>query len=135
MEEKLIQKWLWMQTMEYALRTLKWQYQERIYPQKKYNEWKFIDWKEVQANIFKYALEHWETLDPQGQGSGDSRFMVGYDLFLDSSRIVGTYKDFKVEILWPEVKQFIKKMLSPEIEERQINLFDLLIGEAHHEKD
>ena len=61
--------------------------------------------------------------------------MVGYDLFLDSSRIVGTYKDFKVEILWPEVKQFIKKMLSPEIEERQINLFDLLIEEAHHEKD
>lgn len=130
MEEQLIQKWLWMQTMDYALKAIKQNYQHKLYPQSKYDEWRSIDWKEFQGNIFKYALEHWGALEPQGQGSGDTRFMVGYNLFLDGSKIEGSYKDFKVIIQWPEVKQFIRKMLSPEIEERQINLFDLLIEEA-----
>jgi len=31
---------------------------------------------------------------------------------------------------WQEVKKFIQKMLSPEIEGRQINLFELLMEEA-----
>jgi len=128
-EDKLIQKWLWMQTMEYALTTLKWEVKERLYPKASYNDWRHLEWEEVQRNIFEHVLEHWKTPEFQGQSGGHTRFNVGYNLWISNAEIKGGYKTYEVIVTWPEVKQFIKKMLSPEVEARQINLFDLLIEE------
>jgi len=49
---------------------------------------------------------------------------------MDRTKVTGKYEFYEVVIEWPEVKRFIKKMLNPDIEGRQITLFELLIEEA-----
>lgn len=127
--DDLMRHWLWMQTMEYAVRTLKWKYKNRLYPDSKYHENKHIPWQQQQTNIFTHILEHWESPEYSGLGCGDDRYSVGQHVHMDASGVVGKYKDMEVTITWPEVKAFIRKMLEPE-EDKQLTLFELLAKEA-----
>lgn len=129
-QDDLMKHWLWMQTMEYAVRTLKWKYKNRLYPESKYHENKRIPWQQQQADIFAFILEHWETPEYQGIGCGDDRYSIGQHLYLDSSGVVGKYKDMEIVLKWSEVKDFIRKMLKGEPEGKQLNLFELLAKEA-----
>jgi len=87
-------------------------------------------WEEMQGKIFQYALDHWETYEFKGECSGHDRYSVGHNLYMDRTKVTGKYEFYEVVIEWPEVKRFIKKMLNPDIEGRQITLFELLIEEA-----
>jgi len=127
---ELMEKWLWMEAIQYALSKFQYKYKEQLYPTRHYNEWQHLGWTEVRKNIFQYALNHWETPEFQGDRSRHDRFSIGYDLTITSTGVIGTYKTYEIEILWPEVKKFIQKMLSPEIEGRQMTLFELLMEEA-----
>lgn len=132
--DDLIRKWLWMQTMNYALEQLKREVQWFLYPKDKYHEWKWISWEDMQKILFTYILDNWPiSISCRGSGSGHSRYDIGYDLSADSKGVTGEYKNMTVEIKWPEVRRFIQKMLSPDMEDRQMNLLDLL-AEVSHEK-
>jgi len=125
-----MRKWLWMQVMEYALSTLKWNFKGYLYSEANYDEWRDTGWEEMQGKIFRYALDHWETYEFKGKCSGHDRYSVGHNLYLDRTKVTGKYEFYEVVIEWPEVKRFIKKMLSPDIEGRQMTLFELLMEEA-----
>lgn len=129
-EIELMKHWLWMQTMEYALNTLKRKVQPRLYPKETYSEWKNLGWQEMQRVIFTYILEYWETPEHEGLYNGNGTiFETGCDLTAQHSGITGKYKQMEVTISWSEVRQFIKKMLAGE-PDKQLNLFELLAKEA-----
>jgi hypothetical protein len=131
--DDLIRKWLWMQTMNYALETLKWHIKPDLYPMETENEWRFEDWDKMQKNIFNYILDNWPDITYSGKSSSHSRYDTGYDLTANNSSVTGEYKNMTIEIKWPEVKRFIQKMLSPDMEDRQMDLIELL-AEVSHEK-
>lgn len=126
---ELMQHWLWMQTMEYALHMLKHECKNHLFPQTRYSEWKNLGWEEMQRVIFTHILERLGTHDFRGNYSGGSRFEVGHDMQMDSTGVVGKYKDMTVLITWPEVRKFIKTMLAGE-PDKQLDLFELLTREA-----
>lgn len=124
--EDLIRKWLWMQTMNYALEQLKWHIKPILYPRETENEWRFVGRDKMQKNIFTYILNNWPDITYSGVASSHSRYDTGYDLTAKPSGVTGEYKSMTIEIKWPEVKRFIQKMLSPDMEDSQMNLLDLL---------
>ena len=130
-ESMLIQKWLWMQTMNFALREVVNKNKRNVYPNDKEHEWRYVGWNEMQRNIFQYALEHWEDLgaDHHGNRSGDSRYDVGWDLQASPKGCTGEYKHFNIEIKWSEVKAFIKELLDEE-KYHQMDLLEILAMEA-----
>jgi hypothetical protein len=119
-----------MQTMEFALNTVKAEVKWRMYPGDKYEEWKEIGWQTLQQNIFTYALENWKISPNCGKFSGHGRFDTGYHLEASPAEVKGEYKDMVVVIKWPEVQRFIHKMLSDEVKDKQLDLFELLAQEA-----
>lgn len=125
---ELMRHWLWMQTMEYALQTVKDRGKGILYPMSKYDEWKHIGWRTIQRDIFNYVLDNWETPTFSGSYSGHSHYDIGKDLTANGTGVTGEYKDMVVIIKWPEVQRFIKKMLTPE--DKQLDLFELLAEEA-----
>ena len=127
----LIRKWLWMQTMEFALEQLKWHVKPSLYPMETENEWRFEGWGKMQKNIFTYILDDWPDITYSGKASSHSRYNTGYDLTARPSGVTGEYKNIIIEIKWPEVKRFIKKMLEHDMEDRQTNLLDLLAEVSH----
>lgn len=129
--DDLIRKWLWMQTMEFALEKLKWHVKPSLYPMETENEWRFEGWDKMQKNIFTYVLDNWPDITYSGKSSSHSRYNTGYDLTARPSGVTGEYKNIIIEIKWPEVKRFIKKMLEPDLEDRQANLLDLLAEVSH----
>lgn len=122
--DDLIQKWLWMETMNYALGIVEHKHQICVYPD--YESHRHIPYTEFLKNIFAYALGNWQSVSYQGSGSGHNRFALGYSFAADSSGVTGEYKNIKVGIKWTEVKRFIQKMLSEETKDRQIDLLELL---------
>ena len=126
-ERELLKKWLYMDTMNYAIETLVSRARTKIYKPKDYNDYKFEDWVEIQGKIFAYILENWETPSRQGMGSGHDRYSIGYNRTIEGKDVVGKYKDIEVVITWAEVKRFISKVLEkPDVEERQMDLLELL---------
>ena len=85
--DDLIRKWLWMQTMEFALEQVKWSVKPYLYPMEKENEWRYEEWETMQKNIFTYALEHWPDITYSGKSSSHSRYDIGYDLSADSKGV------------------------------------------------
>lgn len=129
--DELIRKWLWMQTMDFALEQLKWHIKPILYPREKEQEWRFEGWEKMQKNIFTYILDNWPDITYSGKSSSHSRYDTGYDLTAKPSGVTGEYKSMTIEIKWPEVKRFIRKMLSPDMEDRQIDLIELLAKEVN----
>ena len=130
-KNELIEQWLWMQTMNYALGIVKRQYRSVLYPRDKEMEWRFEGWREMQRSIFTHALENWPPrITYSGASSGHSQYEIGHDLTAKPSGVTGEYKNITVEIKWTEVKRFIEKMLEPDMEDRQIDLLELLAKEA-----
>ena len=128
--DDLIRKWLWMQGMNYALEQVKWHVKPYLYPMEKENEWRYEEWETMQKNIFTYALEHWPSFSFSGRHSGHSKYDIGWDVSISSGMVTSTYKNMTVEIKWPEVKRFIQKMLKPDMEDRQMDLIELLAMEV-----
>lgn len=126
-EQMLIQKWLWMQTMNYAIKSAISDHKRTLYPMETEQEWRFVGWEVMQKNILKYTIEHWDEIEDSYSGSisGDSRYDIGYWLERNSKGCSGEYKNFKVEIKWSEVKAFIKELLDEE-KYHQMDLLDIL---------
>lgn len=123
---ELIRKWVWMETMNYALDVVRKAHQRAVYPE--YD--RDVPYETFLKNIFSYALENWKTISPQGGCSGHDRFSIGYWFNADSKGVSGEYKSVEVKITWAVVKSFISKMLEPSMEDRQIDLLELLAKEA-----
>ena len=129
----LMEKWLWMQTMNYALDVIKSLHRRTLYPMDTYHEWKHVDYDDQLRNVFEYALTHWETVTSQGMGSKHNRFSLGYNLSTGSKGLSGKYRDYEVEISWDKVQKFIRDMLDWRLEDSQVTMFEFLEKEAEKE--
>jgi hypothetical protein len=130
MREDLMRYWLWMQAMEYALNALKGKAKAKLYPMSEYDMWKYTGWQELQHNMFRHVLDNWETPSYQGGMSGHSHYDTGYDITLNGAGVISEYKDMTVTIKWPEIKKFIQELLTPSINIKQLDLFEILAQEA-----
>ena len=131
--DDLIQKWVWMTTMNHALGIVRNEYQRCVYPD--YEAHRDIPYSEFLKNIFSYALENWKTTDSYlGSCSGHSGLDVGYWFETDRKGVFGKYKTMTVNISWSEVQRFMQKMLSEETKGQQIDLLELLAEIATNEQ-
>ncbi|MDD4096535.1 MAG: hypothetical protein PHP22_09880 [Oscillospiraceae bacterium] len=126
--DELIRKWVWMETMNYALDIIRRAHQRSIYPD--YESYRDVPCEIFLKNIFSYALKNWKSISPQGGCSGHDRFSIGYWFSADSKGVSGEYKSVEIKITWATVKSFIAKMLEESIDDRQIDLLELLAKEA-----
>ncbi|WFF73985.1 hypothetical protein [Proteiniclasticum sp. QWL-01] len=129
----LTNKWLWMQTMNYALDVIKSLHQRTLYPLDTYHEWKHVDYDDQLRNVFEYALTNWETVTYQGKSSKQDRYSMGYDLTANGKGVSGTYRDYEVQISWGQVQKFIRDMLDWQPEDSQVTMFEFLSTEAEKE--
>ena len=127
--DDLIRKWVWMETMNYALGIIRNENQRFVYPD--YDSSRGVPYDEFLKNIFTHALENWPTISAQGSCSGHNRLSIGYWFDADSKGAFGKYKDTSVEISWTVVKNFIKKMIGEAVKDRQIDLLELLAEAAN----
>ena len=128
---ELIQKWLWMETMNYALQVILNEYKHKVYPD--YEDHRHIGHEEYLKNIYTYAFENWEPVAWQGQGAGHNRYALGYSHCANTKGVSGDYNHYQrmeVNISWAEVKKFVEKMLQPQMQDRQMNLLELMAEQA-----
>ena len=129
--EALIRKWLYMETMNFALGIVRGHYQHSVYKDSESS--RFVPFEEFMKNILTYAVENWNVAEINsytGRASSHGRYSIGCWIISDTKGLSSKYEGIEIFISWMQVNAFIKKMLIPVEKDRQINLLELLAQEA-----
>ena len=129
-----IRTWLWMQAMNYACNDI-WRSCKNIaIPDE--NERRFMKFEDLLEKSYRYALNRWdETVRRQssysGSGSSENHYSTGCNINSNHKGITAKFKAIEASITWPDVKQFIERLLSPStMEERQLTMLEILSMEV-----
>lgn len=127
--DELIRKWLWMETMNFALTKIYETHRRLVFPNG-YDDFRHLETNEVYRQVFAYALENFEKPGWGGCGSEHNHYAIGCDFCAMASGAKGRYRHMEILIKWPEAERFMRGMLEDRMEDRQIDLLELLAKEA-----
>lgn len=130
--DDLIKQWLWMQAAAYALEHIAWACKNLAVPSE--DDRRIQPWAETLRITYEYALAHWDKIQKpiySGSFSGHCRYDLGRDVEIKNQTVTATYRTTEVTLTMNEIRRLIEHMLkAPEMEERQITMFDMLVEQV-----